>query len=784
MTTFEDFLNKFQEEVNKQERHRLGTSKMILDQYEFRLEAIGGEGPANKHNTIRDNVLNSLIVDDIEAKQKITNLSVEGDVRSEVERNTSIKKVLERFLSRNAWMQKQISGIRAKLTAENWYTKDVDDIELDKYIFTITTHNHLLSYDPMRRDYARKFIYTITITPYTSIATSVKNEYMKSKAYTKNRVEWVRQQKRLVKRYDYFNTGMNIDVTNFDINYNFQYVYGLDTMVGLFNKYSDAFNTAINTQNTSNQLINNAKETKQIVDKEWNSASGDGVLTSGEKYSIKKLQEKNLQNIKQMWDSGAVEPDANTLEAYEALVSDYNASFKNFSSGLSPAAGAPELNAIKGVDPTWSKNVLSNTTNINQRVSRIGSNNILAEKISDEQYSEALKDDPAGGTLFPVQFYERFTSPGDGGIIEVASEDASFFNTTLRNAKVGSYEMVNCTMDIIGDPYWLDKPKLYADDSNSYMPEKENLILFCSLFPAEQDPITGYTKTIAQRSNEFLTAIYRVWRIDNTFENGMFTQRLYMIRDGITDLSLLLAGDIKETKEEAKDKGMIADAHLRKKKFFGSSNLTGKDVHPSRKFSKYPIPHITVEFGGSDDNQVIMNYDDLSEKAKVQAQTWLKGGIIDDEDLIDKDRLKLIEDLTLIQTPLNENALWKEKMNQLKQIKKVEQAEEKIIEMKQKKYNLKTKSFETVIKDLARPVSNFKLKRSDIKLKEDIQLIGKSPSNINIYSFKYKEEQGYYEGVMAHEVPWASEIGKDGFLRVDYSKIDVNFKTIEDYNVY
>jgi len=120
----------------------------------------------------------------------------------------------------------------------------------------------------------------------------------------------------------------------------------------------------------------------------------------------------------------------------------------------------------------------------------------------------------------------------------------------------------------------------------------------------------------------------------------------------------------------------------------------------------------------------------------------------------------------------------------IKTNKKVEQAEEKIIEMKQKKYNLKTKSFETVIKDLARPVSNFKLKRSDIKLKEDIQLIGKSPSNINIYSFKYKEEQGYYEGVMAHEVPWASEIGKDGFLRVDYSKIDVNFKTIEDYNVY
>ena len=46
------------------------------------------------------------------------------------------------------------------------------------------------------------------------------------------------QRKILVKRYDYFNTGMNLDVLNFNINYNYQYVYGLDTMVGLFNKYS------------------------------------------------------------------------------------------------------------------------------------------------------------------------------------------------------------------------------------------------------------------------------------------------------------------------------------------------------------------------------------------------------------------------------------------------------------------------------------------------------------------------------------------------------------------
>ena len=67
---------------------------------------------------------------------------------------------------------------------------------------------------------------------------------------------------------------------------------------------------------------------------------------------------------------------------------------------------------------------------------------------------------------------------------------------------------------------------------------------------------------------------------------------------------------------------------------------------------------------------------------------------------------------------------------------------------------------------------------SDIRLKEDIKLEGKSPSNINIYSFKYKGQEGKYKGVMAQEVPWASFEDDNGYLMVDYSKLDVDFVKI------
>lgn len=70
---------------------------------------------------------------------------------------------------------------------------------------------------------------------------------------------------------------------------------------------------------------------------------------------------------------------------------------------------------------------------------------------------------------------------------------------------------------------------------------------------------------------------------------------------------------------------------------------------------------------------------------------------------------------------------------------------------------------------------------SDISLKENINIVGKSNSGINIYEFDYKDKKfgsGRYRGVMAQEVPQASLMSDEGYLMVDYSKIDVPFEEI------
>ena len=78
---------------------------------------------------------------------------------------------------------------------------------------------------------------------------------------------------------------------------------------------------------------------------------------------------------------------------------------------------------------------------------------------------------------------------------------------------------------------------------------------------------------------------------------------------------------------------------------------------------------------------------------------------------------------------------------------------------------------------------SFTIGPSDRRLKSNINLIGKSPSGINIYSFEFKEKDkfgyGTYQGVMSDEInKEAVNVGEDGYDRVDYSLIDVEFKKI------
>jgi hypothetical protein len=74
-------------------------------------------------------------------------------------------------------------------------------------------------------------------------------------------------------------------------------------------------------------------------------------------------------------------------------------------------------------------------------------------------------------------------------------------------------------------------------------------------------------------------------------------------------------------------------------------------------------------------------------------------------------------------------------------------------------------------------------RRSDIRLKDDIILLGYLDSGIGYYRFRYRGGDKTYVGVMAQEVqavaPSAVVRGRDSYLRVIYGRLGLEMQTYE-----
>ena len=76
-------------------------------------------------------------------------------------------------------------------------------------------------------------------------------------------------------------------------------------------------------------------------------------------------------------------------------------------------------------------------------------------------------------------------------------------------------------------------------------------------------------------------------------------------------------------------------------------------------------------------------------------------------------------------------------------------------------------------------------RRSDIALKHDISLLGHLDNGLGFYRFSYYDSDKAYVGVMAQEVqvvaPDAVTRGHDGYLRVFYDKLGLQFQTYNQW---
>lgn len=76
-------------------------------------------------------------------------------------------------------------------------------------------------------------------------------------------------------------------------------------------------------------------------------------------------------------------------------------------------------------------------------------------------------------------------------------------------------------------------------------------------------------------------------------------------------------------------------------------------------------------------------------------------------------------------------------------------------------------------------------RRSDIRLKHDIVLVGRLNNGLGVYRFSYNGSDTAYVGVLAQEaqqvMPEAVTRGSDGYLRVDYDKLGLKFQSYDQW---
>jgi hypothetical protein len=213
------------------------------------------------------------------------------------------------------------------------------------------------------------------------------------------------------------------------------------------------------------------------------------------------------------------------------------------------------------------------------------------------------------GTVLPIQFYGRTMQKGNDGMVGVGESTA--FQTMLNNAKIGSAEMVRVTLDIIGDTFWLDDPAESAEaiQPDKFNRKKENVILFHTVFPQQPNPRTGQLDRLDQREDQFLTALYKVWKVDHMFDNGMYNTRLHMVRDTLTDLALMT-----ERSQTDEEKTQMKEKKAPIKQSEKKDNNIKKDASKPKVEEKVKTPPVVGNDLNQDAKVTSKNADQVSGK--------------------------------------------------------------------------------------------------------------------------------------------------------------------------
>ena len=366
-----------------------------------------------------------------------------------------------------------------------------------KTFFKVAANVEFGRYDSVRNDYVKRVRYKV-VKFLTPSSVSDVQEYRNSITNTSvqnNRVDKLISQGLLKKRYDYFYTGLNTEVLNLDLTFNFAYfeivpVQIIDPNTAASQPHNDqltldervitAKREAIDTRTERDNLERelDALRTRRATQTNAVNAFGAERQVLASLNAQVTAAEENLNNLNR------------TLSAAEqrfAVLEELREQSVAAESQVSTAAG-PVTNPI-GIDVPL----------------RFGSDTI------DSSDTYVPENDRSGGTLM--------------------------FGGVKANLENGS-DLSNIEIEIRGDPYWLGKPNtFYTTTTTGELADYqtgENMFYLKINLPAAAP---GDLNSVAPNDSYTISGLYTVTHVINSFRNGLFTQYLKAFRDISTNSS-------------------------------------------------------------------------------------------------------------------------------------------------------------------------------------------------------------------------------------------------------
>jgi len=473
---------------------------------------------------------------------------VDGKMRITFQPPADLDKITQNILSLTNYFQ-----TRAKGTDEADAQKKANQGEdaIFQTLYRIVGDSQMGNYDPVREDYQRHHTYLIIPYTMTTIQTQSNSS---ANVGSPERFAAIYKRGLLTKQYDYLFTGLNDQVLDFEIVFNFNWYAALPIQGGR----NVPRNTEVSAGKTEAQkrleagIIDIADAAKFIEDKI--AAEFPNSLASFTGWSIEDFLK------------GFIPQEITDLQATVGI------------------GGLPTLPNVAGLpDPNNILNsaITNSIADVNQTI--IGLNNTLANLQNSTQFGRVvdksnpnaaaaqenleaqdykLEDQTRGEDdvrLFNTTYIESTPSKSQGGTGAYSgSAGQNMLSALFEQANSPlSADLLDITLKIKGDPYWLEPTPIgrqaapltkveraVADRNRQNNADRDNAIsfngvettsqqtyfVFRNFTPDEFSATTGLTPKNNKNRN-MLSGVYGVKTVQHSFSGGQFTQELHAIRD-------------------------------------------------------------------------------------------------------------------------------------------------------------------------------------------------------------------------------------------------------------